>query len=178
MNNSKTPKIVIGVGLVAVYAIGFTVFALRGKHDNENLVAQGTPSEVSAPLAADPAAAPLGLPEFANAPADASAPAAMPASTAPEAASADQAPQVTRSAVASQPRQRAEEVPVQSLPSPRPPTFDDEQSSRSNSGSNAVSDLAVAQTAAGESVTSSEQITSEEDNEIAETPAMDVGDPQ
>src|ERR1051325_9712852 len=70
MNNSNTPKIVIGVGLVALYAIGFTVFALRGKHDT--VVAQGTPSEISAPMAAD-SAAPLALPESASASAEASA---------------------------------------------------------------------------------------------------------
>lgn len=34
MNSSKTPKIVIGVGLAAVYAAGFAFFALSGARDN------------------------------------------------------------------------------------------------------------------------------------------------
>jgi hypothetical protein len=46
MNNSNTPKIVVGVGLVAVYAVGLTVLTLRGKHDSE--IAQLPPSALVA----------------------------------------------------------------------------------------------------------------------------------
>ena len=173
MNNSKTPKIVIGVSLVALYAIGFTVFALRGKHDN--VVAQGAPSGVSAPMAADPALAPLGLPESAEASAATSPQDAVSVPVAPEAADVTQA---ARPAIVSQPRQRAE-VPVQSLPSPRPPpAADPEELSRNNSGSSAVSELPAAQSAADESVTSAEETVPEQDGQSTETPAVDNGEPQ
>jgi hypothetical protein len=177
MNNSKTPKIVIGVGLVAVYATGMAVFALRGKHDN--VIAQSPPAAVSAPMAAAPAAPPLVSQESANTSAfpEASAPAAMPAPIAPAVANTAKAAEATRPSVASQPKPRAAEVPVESLPSPRPPAASDvEELNRSNSGSNAVSELAAAETVTGESVTSEEDTSSDEDSQSTEAPAVDNSD--
>lgn len=59
MNNSKTPKIVIGVGLAAVYAVGLSLLVLRGAHDNT--VAQGVavapPAQVAAADVPPPAVA-------------------------------------------------------------------------------------------------------------------------
>jgi hypothetical protein len=63
MNNSKTPKIVIGVGLAAVYAAGLGYFTLRGAHDNviaqtstvstAQIATNGVPPTDSVPASAD-----------------------------------------------------------------------------------------------------------------------------
>jgi hypothetical protein len=174
MNNSNTPKIVIGVGLVALYAVGFTVFALRGKHDN--VVAQNPPAAVSEQAAVDAPSPSTAIPESANNPAstDAGTAAAMSAPVAPAISNAAQSPDVTRPAVASQPKPRAQEVPIDSMPSPRPPVASDgEQSSRSNSGSNTVSEFATAETAPAESVTSADETAAEEDSQSTQAPAVD-----
>jgi hypothetical protein len=171
MNNSNAPKIVIGVGLVAAYAIGFGVYALRARHDN--MVVQGTPAPISEPMAVEPASTTMAVPE-------ASAQTALPESSAPiaaESANAAKAPEARPSVVA-QPKPRAE-LPVDSMPSARPPVSNEpEESSRSNSGSSAVSDLATTGAAAGESVTAAEERSSEEDSGSTETPAVDNGEQQ
>lgn len=62
MNDSKTPKIVVGVGLVAVYAAGMGVLALRERHPAvvtsppQVVSAADDPSPASATLAATDAA--------------------------------------------------------------------------------------------------------------------------
>lgn len=50
MNNSNTPKVVVGVGLVAIYAVGLTVLTLRGKHGE---ILRSPPAAVAAPMTAD-----------------------------------------------------------------------------------------------------------------------------
>jgi hypothetical protein len=56
MKNSKTPKIVVAVGLVAVYATGLTILTLR---DSSNaVVAQQTSSVPAAQIAAAPVVPP------------------------------------------------------------------------------------------------------------------------
>jgi hypothetical protein len=52
MNNSKTPKIVVGVGLAAIYAAGLTVVTLRNVPDSN--VAQIATMEAAAQLANEP----------------------------------------------------------------------------------------------------------------------------
>jgi hypothetical protein len=54
MKNSKTPKVVVAVGLVAVYATGLTILTLRDKGDT--VVAQQAASVPAAQIAAAPAA--------------------------------------------------------------------------------------------------------------------------
>jgi hypothetical protein len=57
MNNSKTPKIVVGAGLGVVYAVGLTMVMMRGGPDSN--VAQPATVEVAAEMAtvADPSVA-------------------------------------------------------------------------------------------------------------------------
>ncbi len=162
MNNSKTPKIVVGVGLVAVYAAGLTFLTLRETHDSA--VAQSAPS---AQMVAAPAAPPLVIPESVETPAlapEASPPAATPAPVAPP-------------SVASQPKPRAAEVPVASLPTRPPARSDAEESSRSNSGSNVVSELPpTADTVVSESVTSAADHSSDQDSQsTTEVPELPTG---
>jgi hypothetical protein len=52
MNNSKTPKIVVGVGLAAVYAVGLTIVTMRNVPDSN--VAQIAAVEAAAQLANEP----------------------------------------------------------------------------------------------------------------------------
>jgi hypothetical protein len=167
MNNSKTPKIVVGVGLVAVYATVLSILTLRGPHDSA--VVESVPSAASAQMVAAPASPPVAIPESADALAsEANAPAAIPAPIAPAVTDATKAPEA-RASVASAPKPRVEDVPIASLPSPRlPAPSDAEELSRSNSGSNAVSDLAATSEAVpSESVTSAEDTSSDEDSESA-----------
>jgi hypothetical protein len=162
MNNSKTPKIVVGAGLAAVYtAVAF--FALRGTHDNA--VAQSLPAPVPAPIAGGPASSPLAVPPSADtlASADARTPesipaAATPAASAPQAINAAKAPEAARPKVAAKPNPRAAEVPVASLAStPPPPRSDAAESSPDNSGSNAIDGLApTANTVASGSATTAD----------------------
>jgi hypothetical protein len=118
MNNSNTPKIVVGVGLVAVYAVGLTVLTLRGKHE----VIPATPAAVSAPADAmaptvDPSVAEASVPSLAEAP-------SPPLSETPAAVA--QAPAVKEAVpapVAPAPRTRTEvpaqaEVAATTAPSP------------------------------------------------------------
>lgn len=63
MNNSKTPKIVVGVVLVAAYATGLAVFALREKHDN--VVAESAPVAPATQIA-EAVPAPAVLPDSAE----------------------------------------------------------------------------------------------------------------
>lgn len=173
MNNSKTPKIVVGVGLVAVYAAGLTFLTLR--ETNDSAVAQSLPAAESAQMVAAPAEPALGLPESTNtlASADAlapelSTPAATPAPVAPTpaASTAARAPEATRPTAAAQPAPRPAEVPLANLPSPRSPVPSDAgESSRSNTGTNEVSEFVAAEDAVpGESVTSEEDTSSVQDS--------------
>lgn len=142
MNNSKTPKIVVGVGLVAVYATALAMFTLRGAHDS--VVAQSLPAAVPTPVAADAAPAP-----------EASSPAATPAPIAPEVSTAARAPDRMRPLVASESKPRAQQVPVAHLVASTPPARSDaEESSPGNSGSDAANEsAATADAGTGESVT-------------------------
>jgi hypothetical protein len=54
MNESKTPKIVVGVALAALYATGFAYVAVRGTHDSV--------AAPNAPIAAEPAVSPAIIP--------------------------------------------------------------------------------------------------------------------
>jgi hypothetical protein len=65
MKNSKTPKIVVGVGLAAVYAAALAAFMPRDAHDN--VVAQGASAAISTQGAPDVAASPVIVPESADA---------------------------------------------------------------------------------------------------------------
>lgn len=184
MNNSKTPKIVVGVGLVAVYATILTVAAVR--RPSEIAVTEGVPSSpsaLSAQMTAEPVVPQLGTTESAAALAsqDAMAPAteaavATPASMAPPASAATKAAEVARSQVAPAPQPRIAEVPVESMPSPRPPAPGNaEELARSNSGTNAVSELgSTADTSPGETVTSVDEAAAEAASDSAETPALDT----
>jgi hypothetical protein len=60
MNNSKTPKIVVGVGLAAIYATGLAVFTLRGMHNDVVVSTSAAPPALAAepaPPAIEPAPA-------------------------------------------------------------------------------------------------------------------------
>lgn len=65
MNNSKTPKIVVGVGLAAVYATIAAFVIPRGTQDN--VVAQAAPVGAPAELASEPALPPAVASETAEA---------------------------------------------------------------------------------------------------------------
>jgi hypothetical protein len=166
MNNSKTPKIVVGVGLVAAYAAGLTFLTLRDKPAS----VEQSPSAVSAQMVAAPAAPPAVIAES-----DTLASATTTEPAVPETSNAAKVP-AAAPPVASQPKPRAAEVPVANLPSPRPPAASDaEESSRSNSGTNAVSELAAtANSVASESVTSAEDKSSEDSEGSTEVPAAAV----
>ena len=177
MNNSKTPKIVVGVGLVAAYAAGLTFLTLRDAP--ESAVAESQTSALSAQMTAAPALPPMGTPESASgdvlAP-EASAAVEVPVPSAPVVANAAKAPEATRPAAVA-PKPRVEEVPVASLPSPRPPVPSDaEELSRSNTGSNAVSELAASSdSVASETVTSAEDAPEQENESTDEVPAAAIG---
>lgn len=47
MNSNATPKIVIGIGLAAVFGVGVSIFAVRAKHESE--IARNTPAPIAAP---------------------------------------------------------------------------------------------------------------------------------
>jgi hypothetical protein len=53
MNNSRTPKIVVGAGLGVVYAIGLTMIMMRDEPDSS--VAQPATVETAAQMASEPA---------------------------------------------------------------------------------------------------------------------------
>lgn len=177
MNNSNTPKIVVGVGLVAAYAAGLTFLTLRDAP--ETAVTPSEQSALSAQMVTAPALPPMGTPEAAAAMAlspEASAAVEAPVPSAPVVASA-KAPATARPA-APESKPRVEEVPVASLPSPRPPVASEpEDLDRSNTGSNAVSELAAtSEGGSGESVTSTEEVPTSQDSEgTDEAPAAAIG---
>jgi hypothetical protein len=101
MNNSKTPKIVVGVGLVAAYAAGLTFLTLRDAP--EGAVAPSQTSALSAQMAAAPALPPMGTTESASTAAlapEASAAVETPAPGAAVVANVAKAPEVVRPAAA------------------------------------------------------------------------------
>jgi hypothetical protein len=154
MNNSNTPKIVVGVGLVAVYG-ALTFFMLHGAHDSA--VAQSLPAAVSAPTAAEPAAPPV-----------AAAPTpAIQESVDTRASTEATAKEARRPRIAAEPKPHAEHVPVASLASTIPPARNEaEASSTGTSGSNAVDDLPPTEDAAASaSVTSAEDVPQDKDNQ-------------
>ena len=130
---------------------------------------------VAAPLDAIPESAALAIPDTGTQP-EVSAAAAMPAPQTPAVTNAARGAEATRAVVAARPEPRAEEVPIASLPSPRPPAIDDVESSRGNSGSNTVADLAIPAANPGESVSSVEEAASDVDGQVTETPALNSGE--
>ena len=48
MNSNSTPKLVIGIGLAAVFGVAVSVFAVRAKHDSE-LARNAPPPALTAP---------------------------------------------------------------------------------------------------------------------------------
>src|SRR5580700_5836304 len=100
MNSNPTSKIVVGVGLAAVFGVGASFYVMHASHEAE--VARNAPSAAATPLGPDPAAATdpnapaqtsaAGAPGVADqsamaaaAPAPAVAPSPMPAEAAPTA---------------------------------------------------------------------------------------------
>lgn len=169
MNDSKTPKIVVGVTLVVAYAAGLSYLTLRDKHDLP--VADAT----SAQMVAAPAAPAPVIAESATALAStdavpaAEAPVVAPAPVAPVAPA--KAPEAKRPQLASEVKPRMEDVPVAALPSPRLPASDAE-AGRSNAGTNAVSEFTTpAEAAPAESVTSTEDVPAVDTPNAEETPA-------
>jgi hyperosmotically inducible protein len=128
MNKSNTPKVVVGVGLVAVYAVGLTVLTLREKHE----VVQSPPAEVAAatPEVASPAVSPL-------------------SETTAEVA---QAPAVTATApspVTPEPKARADaSIPADVAATSPSPRGTDEAANAGNIASEAASDSVAAPAAA------------------------------
>jgi len=128
MNNSKTPKIVVGVGLAAVYATIAAFLIPRGEHDN--IVAQNATTAPAAEVASEPALPPPLVSEDASTTANeqpapavaapapvAAAPvavAASKASAAPAARKAETKPQLSEQPVARQ-EPIAEERPIASV---------------------------------------------------------------
>jgi hyperosmotically inducible periplasmic protein len=106
MNSNSTPKIVVGIGLAAVFGVAVSVFAVRAKHDSE-LARNASPPALTAPSdqnAADTTApapnAAAQMPTDQTAPsstAQAPAPSAAPSVVAPPAAPA--APPTTGSSM-------------------------------------------------------------------------------
>jgi hypothetical protein len=127
MNNSKTPKIVVGVGLAAVYATIAAFVIPRGDHDT--VVAQGASAPPAAEIASEPALPPAMVsespdaslagqpaPDLAAAPAAPVAPvaAAPKAVEAPAPRKAEVKPQVAEQQIAAQ-EPVAEERPIASV---------------------------------------------------------------
>jgi len=148
MNTSKTPKIVVGVGLVAIYATAAAFFMPHSGHDS--VVAQNPPSAIPAPIANSVAPLPV-IPQSAGTPApqdaltsQASSPAPAPAPKAPDLTTAARAPETPRPRVAVEPAPRAEEVPAARVAAVTPAARSDaEESNLGNSGGDAVSEPAV-----------------------------------
>jgi osmotically-inducible protein OsmY len=174
MNNSKTPKIVVGVGLAAVYASGLAYFILRGAHDN--VIAQSAPT-VSTPQIAADAVSPTGI---APASADLSTsaveqPAAMVAAAAPVVAAAQKAQEPAATRGGSDVRSRSKEQALASVKTAPPAeTTELAKASPTNEGASVVGEPA---NAAGDSSSSTQatstpsgndsQITADVKSEIA-----------
>ncbi|MEO6079133.1 MAG: BON domain-containing protein [Steroidobacteraceae bacterium] len=100
MNNSKTPKIVVGVGLAAIYATGLAIFTLPRTHDN--VVAQNASDAPTAQIAAASVPAPAIVPESSATPTSVvEQPAATNVVAASVASSAAKTPAASRTQVAS-----------------------------------------------------------------------------
>jgi hypothetical protein len=163
MKNSKTPKIVVGTVLVAVYATALGALTLRDDH--ESVAAHPLPSVASAPHPINPPSSVLAVPDSADilAPQAAVTPAtSVPAVTsAPTAGTvAVVASEVTRPQLASAPTLRAEEVPVSRMTASTPPPRNDaEESNPGNSGIDTANESAATSGAvAGESGTSATEV--------------------
>ena len=103
MNNSKTPKVVVGVALAAIYAAGLGVLAVRSAH--QKAVAQQAPAAPTTQVASDSAPPPAVDPAPAATTSVPEQPAAPPVAAAPPPPVASRAPapkaQVAKTAVES-----------------------------------------------------------------------------
>jgi hypothetical protein len=116
MKNSKTPKIVVGVALAAVYATVLAAFMPRGA--NDNVVAENASAVTSTQIALEPAASTAIVPASADA---LTSVAEQPAATTAATTSVADIPAKTRNAAAppsreSQAKSQGTEQPMASVP--------------------------------------------------------------
>jgi hyperosmotically inducible periplasmic protein len=168
MNNSKTPKIVVGVGLAAIYAAGFAYFALHGAQDN---VIAPSASTASSAQVATPAVPPTDIVPSADLPTNVveqPVAAAAPESLASAATVASAKPRVEFDA-----RSRNKEQALGTLATAQPAETAEPQ--KSNSSSEGSSEVVQASAPPSAPSGNDSQITADVKSKIAEVaPAVAI----